>query len=229
MNTRVATQQLPKTSQQIWLATIVASALAHFIAVGGINTNKPPAKPDYSKMAIRVNEMPKPTIPPEPEKVKPKPPKPEKQKPTPNQQVKTAAPDTPPVQGLTKDSVSDKGTISAPVGNTMMTEDTGKRVKDAAPIAGDLSAPAALVRDSIKIPPYTDQALDASLEGTWIVDVFVNVDGSIKDADLRKKIGYGMDERVLAAAKAARFIPRKNKLGVSEPGWAEIKFTLVIP
>lgn len=230
METKTAVQHLPRSSQHLWLAAIVASIAAHFIAVGGIRTDKPSAKPDYSKISVRVNDMPKPSVAPEPEKIKPKPKKPEPQKPTPNQQTKVPTqPDTPPVQGLTKDSTSDKGTMSAPVGNTMMTEDTGKRVKDVGQIAGDLSAPATLVRDSIKIPPYTDQALDASLEGTWIVDVFVNIDGSIKDADLRKKIGYGMDERVLSAAKAARFVPRKNKLGVSEPGWAEIKFTLVIP
>lgn len=230
METKVAVQQLPRSSQHLWLAAVVASVVAHFVVVGGIGTDKPPVKPDFSKMTVRVNDMPKPSVVPEPEKIKPKPKKPEKQKPTPNQQTKVPTqPDTPPVQGLTKDSTSDKGTMSAPVGNTMMTEDTGKRVKDVGQIAGDLSAPATLVRDSIKIPPYTDQALDASLEGTWVVDVFVNIDGSIKDADLRKKIGYGMDERVLAAAKAAKFVPRKNKLGVSEPGWAEIKFTLVIP
>lgn len=229
MNTNVSPQELPKSSQLLWLATIFVSAIAHFLAVGGIGTDKPPVKPDYSKIAIRVNEMPKPAA-PEPEKIKPKPTKPERQKPTPNQQTKNpTTPDTPPIQGLTKDSTSDKGTMSAPVGNTMMTEDTGKRVKDVGQITGDMSAPAMLVRESIKIPPYTDQALDASLEGTWIVDVFVTIDGSIKDADLRKKIGYGMDERVITAAKAAKFIPRKNKLGVSEPGWAEIKFTLVIP
>ena len=226
-------QHLPRTSQQIWLAAIIASAIGHFAIVGGISPHQAPTKPDYSKIPIRVNEMPKPTVAPELEKVKPKPPKPDKPKPPPpNQQTKVPVkPDTPPIQGLTKESLSDKGTIAAPAGNTMMTEDSGKRLNpnDVNQIAGDLSAPASLVRTSITVPPYTEQALDAALEGTWIVDVFVNVDGSVKDAELRKKIGYGMDEKVLSAAKVARFIPRKNKLGVSEPGWAEIKFTLVIP
>jgi hypothetical protein len=29
--------------------------------------------------------------------------------------------------------------------------------------------------------------------------------------------------------KAAKFLPRKNKIGVAEEGWTELKFTLVIP
>lgn len=159
-------------------------------------------------------------------------PKPKKQptpKPAPNEPSKNAKPDVAPIQGVTKSSVADQGTMSAPVGNTMMVEDTGKRVKDAQPLSGDMSAPAILIRDSIQTPPYTEQAIDVSLEGTWVVDVFVDLSGKVTSAELRKKIGYGMDERVLTAARQARFSPRKNKLGVSEPGWAEIKFVLVIP
>ncbi len=170
----------------------------------------------------------------EPEVIPPKPVEPKKKKPpkvTPNEVRKDAVPDAPPIQGLTKDSVSDKGTMSAPVGNTTMLEDTGQRMKpdDVKPLQGDMSEPASLIRTSVQIPPYTEQALDASLEGTWIVDVYLDINGNVTSAELRKKIGYGMDDRVIAAAQVAKFKPRKNRLGTIEAGWAEIKFTLVIP
>ncbi len=42
-------------------------------------------------------------------------------------------------------------------------------------------------------------------------------------------IGYGMDERVLAAVKQAKFIPQRNKRGLNESAWTEIKFQLEIP
>jgi outer membrane biosynthesis protein TonB len=163
----------------------------------------------------------------------PKPQKKEKPKPqtlAPNAEAKPDQPVTDtPVQGLTKDSMSDKGTMAAPIGNTLMKEDEGKRLDEVQALRGDMSAPARLIVETLSRPPYTDQALDVALEGSFIVDVFVNLDGSVRDAELRKKIGYGMDERVLVAVRGAKFIPRKNRLGVSEEGWTELKFTLVIP
>lgn len=158
-----------------------------------------------------------------------------KEKPKPQTLAPNAAtkPDQPvtdtPVQGLTKDSMSDKGTMAAPIGNTLMKEDEGKRLDDVQALRGDMSAPARLIVETLARPPYTDQALDVALEGSFIVDVFINLDGTVRDAELRKKIGYGMDERVLTAVRVAKFIPRKNKLGVFEEGWTELKFTLVIP
>jgi TonB family protein len=174
-----------------------------------------------------VNE-PKPVdvLPPKPkQKEKPKP-----QNIAPNTQVTSDVPKTDmPVQGLTKDSLSDQGTMAAPVGNTLMKEDEGKRLEQVDALRGDMSAPARLIAQTLAAPPYTEEALDAVIEGSFIVDVFVNLDGTVRDVELRKKIGYGMDSRVLAAVSAAKFIPRKNKFGVSEEGWTELKFTLVIP
>jgi len=218
---------------KIWYAVAAASLLFHILGLVAIGRKGIPRQVPLEKVKISVSparEIPPPPPPPEP-KPKEKPKKPPKQTPTPHEQALPAKPDAAPIQGLTKDSVSDKGTMSAPVGNTMMMEDTGKRVapEDVGALKGDLSSPAALIRDSIQSPPYTDQALDAALEGSWVVDVYVDVSGAVTSAELRKRIGYGMDERVLKVARSARFSPRKNKLGIAEAGWAEIKFTLVIP
>src|SRR6185437_10750058 len=116
---------------------------------------------------------------------------------------------TPPpkvIQGLSASSTSDKGKFAAPLGNTLMTNDTGERVKEAPPpIDADLSADAKLDHSSITKPQYTDSALDANLEGTVVVAVFVDESGKVTDAELNKKGGYGMDERIIAAARQARF------------------------
>lgn len=216
--------------EQTIIVALIISAFVHAVSGGGlslIRISEPEKKNPIVKMRVidapapRAEEIP----PPPPKKERPK-----KQNPTPNQQVAPNAPTTEvPVQGLNKDSLSPAGTMAAPVGNTLMVEDKGLRLKDVEALRGDLSAPAKLIAASLTTPPYTDEALDALLEGSFIVDVYVNLDGTVREADLRRKIGYGMDVRVLNAVKSAKFIPRKNKFGTAEEGWTELKFTLVIP
>ncbi|MCX6124620.1 MAG: energy transducer TonB [Proteobacteria bacterium] len=222
-------RHLHQPPRWLWVWLISGSLFIHIapLCVTSVHIPSPILAPAKVRLSIKEPEAPPPL--PMQQKLPAKPKR--QQKPTPNAVVKSNLPEAPPIQGLTKESVSDKGTMAAPVGNTMMIEDTGKRLPpdQVGVLKGDLSAPASLLRDSVKSPPYTDQALDASLEGTWIVDVYLSISGTVTSAELRKKIGFGMDDRVINAAKAARFIPRKNRFGASEPGWAEIKFTLVIP
>ena len=214
----------------VWIIATVISILVHLVSAGWLfRLAKMPIldAPQPIKVRVVANE-PKPidVMPPKPkQKEKPKP-----QNLAPNAQVTPEMPQTDtPVQGLTKDSLSDQGTMAAPVGNTLMKEDEGKRLQEVDALRGDMSAPARLIPATLATPPYTDEALDVALEGSFIVDVFVNLDGTVRDAELRKKIGYGMDARVITAVRASKFIPRKNKFGVSEEGWTELKFTLVIP
>lgn len=185
-----------------------------------------PQKIEFQPVKVRIAEPVPKEIPPPPKKKEP----PKKQTAAPNQQV---APQTPvtdvPVQGVTKDSLSTEGTMAAPVGNTLMAEDSGKRLKDVEALRGDMSAPAKLIASTMVTPPYTEDALDAMIQGSFIVDVYVGLDGTVREAELRKKIGYGMDVRVIDAVKGSKFIPRKNRFGVDEEGWTELKFTLVIP
>jgi protein TonB len=214
----------------IWKYAVIASVLAHLLTAGGlklIESRPVPSKPQPIKIRVAESPVKEPApTPPKPLKKEP-PPKP---LPTPNEKASPEKPTTEtPVQGLTKDSLSATGTMAAPVGNTLMTEDKGQRLSDVAALKGDQSAPAKLIVSSLAPPPYTDEALDAALEGSFIVDVFVNLDGSVREAELRKKIGYGMDPRVLSAVRSSRFTPRKNRFGVAEEGWTELKFTLVIP
>ncbi len=216
---------------RIWFFASFASLVAHFAGQRFLTSFISDTKPKIAetvKIRIATPEKEK-TVSPTPERPAKKQ-VPKKQTPTPNEVRPTAVRATEtPVQGLTKDSLSERGTMAAPLGNTLMTEDVGTRLKTVDPLRGDQSQPARLVVSSLSPPPYTDEALDVALEGSFIVDVFVNLDGSVREAELRRKIGYGMDARVTAAVKGAKFIPRKNRFGVSEEGWTELKFTLVIP
>ena len=129
-------------------------------------------------------------------------------------------------------AVTDNAThMAVPIGNTLLAEDEGKRMSasEYQGLAGDLSADARLIRSSIQVPKYTDDALEANLEGNFIVDVYVDESGKVLQSEVRKRIGFGMDERLLEAARIAKFNPRKNKSGRVIAGWAEIKFTLLIP
>jgi TonB family protein len=81
----------------------------------------------------------------------------------------------------------------------------------------------------VVIPSYTDAALDAAFEGRVTVEVYVDESGAVVQAEPAKKIGYGMDERILQSALSAKFVPRKNRLGQPEPSWTKITFNLQVP
>ena len=219
------------TPPKAWVFASAISLMLH-LATGGGLTSITPRPESRAAGPVKIKVAPSPAS--EPDQVRPKEPRPKtpprKDKIAPNTSTPTNASESAkPVQGLTSQSLGLEGTMAAPRGNTLMTGDTGQRLSDVQDLKGDLSEPARLIATSLVIPPYTDEALDAALEGSFIVDVFVNLDGSVREVELRKKIGFGMDQRVIAAVKSAKFVPRKNKIGVPEAGWAELKFTLVIP
>lgn len=143
--------------------------------------------------------------------------------------VPHADPHAKPVQGLSKDSfVKDgKSTFQAPVGNTLLTGDAGIRKSEVGALQGDLSQRAHRV--SLVKPEYTEQALQAGLEGQFVADVYVDETGHVGEVALHKKVGYGMDAKLEAAAKSARYEPRKDPLGRPIGGWDRIVFQLVLP
>ena len=224
---------------------VAISIAAHILVAILVVTLRPTS---HSKTMVPVTvkihrtEKPKPQ-PPEvkKEESKPEPKKADKPKPKPKEKKvsterKTKEPPkemAKPIQGLSPSALAPEGKgITAPVGNTLLTEDPGKRVKpeDVKPLSNDdLSADAALIASSVVVPKYTEDAIDAGVEATVTVDVFVDATGQVKDAELKKKIGYGMDARILDTARNARFIPRKDRYGRSVEGWAEIRFRLEIP
>jgi len=223
-------------TKKFWFACAVVSLAGHFATVeffGGrpFSTVKP-----QKTVKVRIVEKPAdptPPPPPPPPKPQPKPkPKPKQQK-TASERPPPAKPNpTPPkpVQGLTADAMNANSKVAAPLGNTLMTADSGERLKQAPPaLDGDLSAEPQLIRASVVKPQYTDAAIEANLEGTALVEVFVDENGKVTDVELKRRVGYGMDERILQSARSARFVPRKNRFGLVESGWTEIKYSLQLP
>jgi periplasmic protein TonB len=218
----------------IWGASLLLHAT--FFSVVQYIPRPEPAR-TYTKVAVNVVEKPKP-VEAEPKAPEPKPteapkPKPAPQlKATPTVKPNDNTPPPQPVMGLSKESFVEggKGSFSAPAGNTTMLPDEGKRLspEDIKKLDRDLSADAKLIDGSFIKPNYTPEAEENGLEGSFVIEVYVDTQGKVIEAELRKKIGYGMDERVLNAAKNARFSPRKNPLGQPLAGWTELKVRLTL-
>lgn len=231
---------LPQTSFARALLFSGASFVIHLGLIGSMP--EPKAKADkarFQKVSIQVTEKEK-----EKKKEKAPEPKPEvpKEKPKPKEEPKAKVsskpkektPDSPPpepVLGLSKDSFAPDGksSFAVPAGNTTNVPDEGKRLKpeEIQALEQDLSTDAKLIPDSFQKPAYTPDAEDAGLEGSFAVDVYIDGNGNVTEAELPKKIGYGMDSRLLNAARKSRFHPRKDALGRPIPGWTQIKVRFV--
>lgn len=225
--------------------SLFASLLVHILAFSLILTEKrfEPAKRQKTiKVAIKEVEKktePKETIPPKPKVKKPKKkkklvkkvPSITSKKKKKSKKKNKAKPS--PVLGLSKESfskTSKSAGISVPAGNTTMMVDEGKRLKpeDIAKLETDLSDDARLIVESFTKPEYTIEAEDSGLEGRFVIDVYVDASGRVIEVDLRKKIGFGMDKRVISSVKNALFEPRKNALGRPISGWTELKVRLTL-
>ena len=226
---------------RLWSGLIAVSVLLHFVSfVTVVEFSPEVVRQDRTAVKMRVVEQPKPEKKPDPPKDPPKPPpKPKEKKPPEKKLTERVKPqkDPPkeqpkPIMGLDPSALDPNGKgIAAPAGNTLMMPDDGKRAKpeDVQAFTGDLSSDARLLRDSLRKIEYTETAVDAALEGKYTVDVFVDEKGVVTSAELRKKIGHGMDEKVLEVARGARYAPRRTKTGVAESGWTEIQFVLQLP
>jgi protein TonB len=222
------------------LAIWGASLLLHLSLLSAVQyLPRPERAKTYSKVAVNVVEKPKPVEAAPPPTPEPKPTEAPKPKPAPQPKATPAkakpvdnAPPPQPVMGLSKESFVEggKGSFSAPAGNTTMLPDEGKRLspEEIRKLDRDLSADAELIEGSFIEPDYTPEAEENGLEGSFVIDVYIDTQGKVVEAELRKKIGYGMDERVLSAARNARFSPRKNPLGQPLAGWKEIKIRLTL-
>jgi len=218
-------------SSRIYAVVIAASLMMHLSVAGLIVSvdQAPPVK--YEKVRISVVPV-EPALPVPVEPVPPPPkPKPSVEKPKSERETKVAKANAAPVQGLSATALSEgAGGISVPIGNTLMVEDKGIRLKaeQVDPLAKDLSVDARLIASTLEKPVYTDEAIDAGVEGVFTVDVFVDENGAVRDASLESRIGFGMDQRVTASIKKAKFSPRRDKQGRAIPGWTRVRFSLVM-
>lgn len=59
-------------------------------------------------------------------------------------------------------------------------------------------------------PEYTDEARIARLEGSALVTVVVDGDGTLRDVHISRPIGLGLDEHAVATVKQWQFAPAYN-------------------
>lgn len=121
---------------------------------------------------------------------------------------------TTPVFGISMESTSSAGTGPAlPVGNTLQTKPG--RTKAAAAEVKPLAAAPVQAYEVTKMPlpvgqctgKYTEEARQAGLEGTVILDIVVGEDGAVRDVKIVEGLAQGLNEAAVRAAKACRFTP----------------------
>ena len=120
---------------------------------------------------------------------------------------------TTPVFGISMESTSAAGTGPAlPVGNTLQTKPTHTKV--AAAEVKPLAAPVQAY-EVTKMPlpvgrctgKYTEEARQAGLEGTVILDIVVGEDGTVRDIKIVEGLAEGLSDAAVRALKACRFTP----------------------
>jgi protein TonB len=56
-------------------------------------------------------------------------------------------------------------------------------------------------------PNYTDEARQAHIQGTIILNVTVRTDGTAKVDKIVQGLGYGLDEKAIESVEKWRFVP----------------------
>ncbi|HVV87686.1 MAG TPA: TonB family protein, partial [Kofleriaceae bacterium] len=137
-----------------------------------------------------------------------------------------------PVFGVTMESTSPAATGPAmPVGNTSRPQPGPAPAQAAAPLAAPVAAYQATV---MPLPQgrcagtYTDEARQAGVEGTVVVDLTVGADGRTRDLQVVSGLPHGLTEAALTALRGCRFTPGEKdgaKVAVRIRGF-KIRFVL---
>ncbi len=219
------------------LVAAAASLVAHVAIARALDSLPEQDPPPPDRVEIRVMSPPEPAKEPEPEPAKmPDPPPTPKATPIvhdkprarpPQAQIVAATPkDTPPadhapvatgttdkpVFGVTLESTSQGGTGPAmPIGNTTRAQPGAT----AAPSSVEpLAAPVAAY-EATRMPlpegrcsgTYTDDARQAGVEGTVVLDLVVGADGATHDIQVVSGLPHGLTEAAIAALRTCRFSP----------------------
>jgi protein TonB len=76
-------------------------------------------------------------------------------------------------------------------------------------------------------PPYPGAARAEGVEATVTVEIIIEVDGSVREAHVVRKAGFGFDEAALTAVRQFRFTPaRKDGRAVRERKRSTFEFRL---
>jgi TonB family protein len=74
-------------------------------------------------------------------------------------------------------------------------------------VGGGVSEPVLLTQIQ---PEYSDDGRKARIQGTVELLIIVNPDGTVKFDNVRKNLGYGLDQKAIEAVKKWKFIPGKK-------------------
>lgn len=229
---------------------VVASVGVHVVAYAalaryGKDLDRKVEKP----VELVMVDIPRPPPPP-PEEKKPDPPK-VKQKPPPIKVAMTKVPpppkvdeppppnDTPPpetppkpvplITGISMSSTTTAGSFAAPVGNTLYGKISEKATAPSevkpyvaphyTPIYQVDSEPVVLTEEKI---PYPEDARKAGVEGSVMLSITVDDNGTVVAAKILSGPGYGLNEAALKAIRHFKFKPAiKGGQAVS----TEMKYT----
>ncbi len=97
------------------------------------------------------------------------------------------------------------------------------------PVGVSLEREAQLVAGSLTKPEYTPEALKVRLQGLFAVDVHLSDNGEVLEIELVQSPGFGMDERIVAALKGAKYLAKRDAGGTPLETWITIQFRLEIP
>jgi periplasmic protein TonB len=76
-------------------------------------------------------------------------------------------------------------------------------------------------------PEYTEQARKKKIQSTVVLSLTVTVDGTTRDVKVAKGVGYGLDEKAVAAVSRWKFSPAlKDDQPIEKEISVEVAFRL---
>jgi TonB family protein len=74
-------------------------------------------------------------------------------------------------------------------------------------VGGGVSEPVPL---SMLQPEYSDDGLKARVQGTVVMNIIVNADGTVRFENVTRSLGYGLDQKAIEAVRRWKFTPGKK-------------------
>lgn len=92
-------------------------------------------------------------------------------------------------------------------------------------VGGNVTAPVGIYTPD---PQYSEEARKAKYSGVVVVEIIVDAQGNVRDAQVVKPVGLGLDEKALEAVRTWKFKPGlKNGVPVATRVGVEVSFRLL--
>ena len=107
-----------------------------------------------------------------------------------------------------------------------VSSDVGENAGSASSGPVDKSNEASLIISTLRKVEMTREAIKARLQGSVPVDVRLDDSGRVLEIEILKPVGFGMDDRIVAALKEAKYVPKRDTSGKGVETWITIQFKL---